>query len=70
MFLLQDNRHGVINLVFTWEDPRKSGYKGDFVEDVSLDYDMEMVHRWLDGEPRPEACVGRAPDNPKHYKVF
>jgi hypothetical protein len=70
MFLIEDKRHGVINLVFTWEDPRKSGYGGHVIEDVTLDYDMEKVHRWLDGEARPEACVGRAPDNSKHYKVF
>ena len=31
---------------------------------------MEAVHRWPDGHARPEACVGRAPENPKHYKVF
>jgi hypothetical protein len=58
------------NLVFTWEDPQKAGYKGTVVEGVTLDYDMEAVHSWPVGQARPEACVGRAPDNPKHYKVF
>jgi hypothetical protein len=70
MFLVEDKRHGAIYLVFTWEDPRKVGYKGNVVEDVTLDYDILTVHRWEDGQARPEACVGRAGDNPKHYKVF
>ena len=70
MFLVEDKRHGITTLVFTWEDPRSGGYRGDVVEGVTLDYDMESVHYWPDGDPRPEACVGRAPNNLKHYKVF
>jgi hypothetical protein len=70
MFLVEDRRYGVTNLVFTYEDPRKEGYAGDVVDGVRLDYDMEAVHRWRDGEDRPEACVGRDPADPKHYKVF
>ncbi|HYT93680.1 MAG TPA: hypothetical protein VEL76_33485 [Gemmataceae bacterium] len=70
MFLVKDTRHGATYLVFTWNDPRKDGYKGNVIEGVSLDYDMEAVHSWPDGEARPEACVGRKPDKPKHYKVF
>jgi hypothetical protein len=70
VFLVEDKRHGTTYLVFTWVDPRKQGYKGNVEDGVSLDYDMEAVHRWPDGEAAPEACVGRAPENPKHYKVF
>jgi hypothetical protein len=70
VFLVEDKRHGMTNLVFTWEDPRRVGYKGNVVEGVSLDYDMEAVHSWPDGHASPEACVGRDPDNPSHYKVF
>ena len=70
VFLVEDKRHGMTNLVFTSEDPRKAGYKGNVIDGVILDYDMEAVHSWPDGHDAPEACVGRAPDNPKHYKVF
>jgi hypothetical protein len=70
VFLIEDKRPGMTTLVFTWEHPRRAGYRGDFVEGVTLEYDMLAVHSWPDGHARPEACVGRAPDNPKHYKVF
>ncbi len=70
MFLVEDRRHGTTHLVFTSEDPRKDGYKGEVIEGVSLDYDMQAVHSWPDGHRRPEASVGRAGDDPKHYKVF
>ncbi len=56
--------------VFTWEDPRTDGYNGSVVEGVTLDYDMQEVHVWAPGQDRPEACLGRSPDDPKHYKVF
>jgi hypothetical protein len=70
VFLVKDNRHGTTYLVFTWEDPRKAGYKGEVLEGVTLDYDMEAVHSWPDGEARPEASVGLDPNNSTHYKVF
>lgn len=70
MFLVEDQRLGTTSLVFTVEDPQKAGYKGSVIEGVKLDYDIFAVHEWADGAPRPEACVGRDPDNPKHYKVF
>jgi hypothetical protein len=70
MFLVRDQRYGTTYLVFTWEDPRKNGYTGNLIEDVRLDYDMEAVHTWADGQARPEAVVGQAPDDPKRYKVF
>ena len=68
MFLVEDKP--MTNLVFIEEDPRKAGYTGDVIEGVTLDYDMLAVHRWSDGDPAPEACVGRDPDHPNHYKVF
>jgi hypothetical protein len=40
------------------------------IHGVILNYDMEHIHSWPDGHPCPEACVGRSPKNPKHYKVF
>jgi hypothetical protein len=70
MFLVEDKRHGTTYLVFTWEDPRKGGYKGNVIENVTLDYEMERVHRWPHGSDAPKPCVGRALDNPNHYKVF
>jgi hypothetical protein len=70
VFLIEDKRHGATFLVFTSEDPRKDGYTGSVAEGVSLEYDIIAVHSWLDGEEAPEACVGRAAEDPKHYKVF
>jgi len=69
-FLIKDTRHGMTNLVFTYEDPRKVGFKGAVDAGVSLDYDMETVHSWPDGSEAPEVCVGQDPDDPNHYKVF
>lgn len=68
MFLVKDQRYGATYLVFTSDDPRREGYRGE-VEEVSLDYNIE-VHLWPDGQDRPEACVGRDPKNPNHLKVF
>jgi len=70
MFLAEDKRDGATYLVFTWKNPEKDGYAGQVIEGVDLDYDMEAVHSWPDGDDSPEACVGRANDNPKRYKVF
>jgi hypothetical protein len=70
MFLATDQRLGAPYLVFTVIDPRADGYKGELVENVSLDYDELKVHHWGDGERSPDACVGVAPEDPKHYKVF
>src|SRR5438552_3032243 len=70
MFLVEDNRDGATYVVFTWKNPRKDGYAGNVTEGVGLDYDMEEVHSWADGEDCPEAVVGRANDDPKRYKVF
>lgn len=70
MFLVEDRRLGIGRLVFTYEDPRKDGYLGPVEADVTLDYDMERVHRWPDGAGAPEVCVGRAPGDAKAYKVF
>jgi len=70
MYLVTDERLGSAYLVFTVQDPRQDGYKGDVIDDVRLDYDELKVHRWDDGQRSPEACVGVAPNDPKHYKVF
>jgi hypothetical protein len=70
VYLVEDKRNGVTNLVFTWGDPRRAGYQGNVIDGVTLDYDMEAVHTFPDGAARPEACVGRAADDSKHYKVF
>lgn len=69
MYLIKDERLGTTYLVFTWENPNASGYPGP-VETVDLDYDMEQVHRWNNGGPPPDVCVGRARENPNQYKVF
>lgn len=70
MFLVQDKVGEASYLVFTWEDPRQTGYTGEVVEDVSLDYNMEAVHRGPNGEAPPDVCVGHSPHNLKHFKVF
>ncbi len=69
MYLVKDERYGATYLVFTWEDPRREGYRGQVSEGVSLDYNLG-ADVWPDGHERPELCVGRAPDNPNHFKVF
>lgn len=70
MFLVKDQRYGITNLVFVYEDPRRAGYKGSIEEGVRLDYDMDAIHDWPDGEDPPEVCVGRSRTDPKEYKVF
>lgn len=69
MFLVRHYYYGVVNLVFTWRDPRADGYQGEVIEVEELDYNMEQVHAWPDGAKPPEACVGRKPDS-ETYKVF
>ena len=59
-----------LHLIFTSEDPRKDGYKGDVIRGVKLHYDFDAVHAWPDGAASPDACVGQDPENPKCYKVF
>jgi hypothetical protein len=70
MFLVKDRRLGMDNYVFTRTDPRTEGYKGVVIEGVTLDYDMNAIHLWPDGQPRPNPQLGRDPKHPKHYKVF
>ncbi|MBL8795146.1 MAG: hypothetical protein JNM56_14650 [Planctomycetia bacterium] len=70
MYLVEDRRNGTINLVFTWDDPRKAGYQGKVIEGVTLDYNMDAVHHWPEGQARPDACVGRSPVDSRHYQVF
>jgi hypothetical protein len=70
MFLVKDRRLGLDNYVFTHKDPRTEGYKGDVIEGVTLEYDMNAIHLWPDGQRSPNPQLGRDPNNPKHYKVF
>lgn len=70
MYLVEDNRHGTTYLVFTWEDPQKTGYSGPLRANIELDYDMEAVHSWPNGHEAPEECVGRSTSDPNQYKVF
>lgn len=70
MFLVVDRRLGMDYYVFTQLDPRTDGYRGAVTEDVSLEFDMNAIHRWPDGEPRPSPRLGRDPSNPRHYRVF
>lgn len=70
MFLVQDKIGDAIYLVFTGDDPRRSGFAGNVIDNVALDYDLEAVHRWPNGAAAPDACVGRAPGDAKHFKVF
>lgn len=70
MYLVEDQRLGAIYLVFTWEDPRKDGFDGRLIEDVSLEYDEAAVHEWRDGQARPDVCVGRRLKHPKQFRIF
>ncbi|MBX9679007.1 MAG: hypothetical protein K2X38_09610 [Gemmataceae bacterium] len=70
MFLVKDRRLGMDHFIFTQMDPREDGYRGDVIENVSLDYDMNAVHRWPEGLGRPDPQLGRSPGDPSHYKVF
>ena len=70
MYLAKDRRLGMDNYVFTQTDPRTEGYKGDVIEDVTLDYDMNGIHLWPNGKGPPKPQLGRDPKNPLHYKVF
>jgi hypothetical protein len=70
MFLVKDRRFGTDKYVFTHTDPRTDGFKGDVIEDVTLNYDMDAISRWPEGQPRPNPQLGRDRQNPKHYKVF
>jgi hypothetical protein len=70
MFLIKESRSGRDYFIFTHTDPRKEGYRGELIDDVVLDYDVNAVHLWPDGEPAPQPELGRDPTNPKHYTVF
>jgi len=70
MFRVEDKPFGTIWQVFTQRDPRTEGYVGELECDVTLEYDMPAVHAWPDGAVAPEPCLGRAPDDLKHYRVF
>jgi hypothetical protein len=70
MFLTKDRRFGRDNFVFMQTDPRAQGYKGEVVEGVTLDFDMNQIHLWPDGQPQPNPRLGRDPKDPKHYRVF
>ncbi len=70
MFLAKARRLGMDDYVFTQKDPRTEEYEGDVVDGVTLDYDINAIHHWPDGQPRPNPQLGRDPRNRKHYKVF
>jgi len=70
MFLIRDRRYGKDHFVFTHMNPRTEGYQGDVAEDIQLDYDMNAIHLWPEGESSPNPQLGRDPKNTKHYKVF
>lgn len=70
MFLVEDHYLGADYLVFTAQDPKRSGFDGPVTSGVTLEYDYDAVHLWPDGHARPEARVGRSPDDPNYYKVF
>lgn len=61
MFLVKDRRLGMNNYVFTHMAPRTEGYRGDVIEGVTLDYDMNAIHHWPDGLPAPNPQLGVIP---------
>lgn len=70
MFLTTYRNLGRNEFVFTHIDPRMDGCEREVIEDVRLEYDMNAIHRWPDGAPRPSPQLGRDPQDQKHYKVF
>ena len=70
MFLAVDDRLGLKNWVFTWKDRCKDDYQGEVVEGVELNYDLQAVHVWHDGQEMPKPCLGQDPKNAKFFKVF
>jgi hypothetical protein len=70
MFLVKDERFQPPYLVFVEEDPRRDGYTGEVIEEVSLEYDELEASRWGNGQRRPEECVGISSNDPEHYRVF
>ena len=49
-YLVTDERVGPPVLVFTLKNPQSDGYDGDVDEGITLDYDMDAVHIWSEGE--------------------
>jgi hypothetical protein len=70
MYLVVDQRPGLRNFIFTHINPRLDGFKGEVIDDVSLDYDVLSISLWKDGWPHPDPQLGRDPNNQKYYKVF
>ncbi len=69
MYLAKDHRYGMDYFVFSRTDPRKDGYAGKVIENVTLDFHAD-IDIWPDGQPTPEPQLGRDPTNRTHYKVF
>lgn len=69
MFLAKRQRFGATTHVFFEEDPRLQGFKGEVLEDVSLE-EEEDVSSWPLGHDMPQAALGRSIENPGRYKVF
>ena len=70
MFLVKNARCGMIDFVFTYENPQKHGCTLVVVEDASIDYDLGYVHSWPDGHDGPDVLIGQDPVDLKNYKVF
>lgn len=59
------------SLVFFERDPRKDGFRGDVVEDVTLECpENPDLYKWPDGSAWPEVCVGLSRTEPDHFRVF
>jgi hypothetical protein len=65
MFHFVDPLHGH---VFTFEDPRTSGFTGVVDEGVLLENGLDYA--WKDGNQRPQCSLGISPNNPKQYRAF
>jgi hypothetical protein len=69
MFRVETQRSGIKRQIFTWENPRKDGYKGDVEDGVTLDHNEE-IYLYPSGSDLPVTCLGRSRSSPKEYKVF
>ena len=69
MFLVVHKWAGGTTNVFTVQDPRRDEFEGEMIEGVNLEYSF-AVHEWPHGTERPDAALGRDPNNLNHYRVF
>lgn len=56
--------------IYSENDPRESGFDGDVMDGVQLEYDELAIHEWLTGAKCPEPCVGVDKNDESHHCIF